>query len=193
MASVTDLTHHDVEAHHEHAHPTGWRRYLYSTNHKDIGTLYLVLAICAGVIGMLLSIAIRAELMFPGAHVFPVLSAILNGDGSADAGKNLYNVFFTSHALIMIFFMVMPAMMGGFGNWMVPLLIGAPDMAFPRMNNLSFWMLAASFLLVITSLFVEGSPGMKGFAGGWVLYPPFSSVVGTPGPAADFVILGMHV
>ena len=196
MTSVSDFTHaeaHDHDDHDAHGHPTGWRRFAYSTNHKDIGTLYLVFAICAGVLGMLLSIAIRAELMFPGGHVFPVLSAILNGDGSVDAGKNLYNVFFSSHALVMIFFMVMPAMMGGFGNWFVPLLIGAPDMAFPRMNNLSFWMLAASFVLLISSLFVEGSPGMKGFAGGWVLYPPFSSNAGSPGPAVDFVILSMHL
>ncbi len=196
MTSVSDFTHaeaHGHDDHDAHGHPTGWRRYAYSTNHKDIGTLYLVFAICAGVLGMLLSIAIRAELMFPGGHVFPVLSAILNGDGSVDAGKNLYNVFFSSHALVMIFFMVMPAMMGGFGNWFVPLQIGAPDMAFPRMNNLSFWMLSASFLLLISSLFVEGSPGMKGFAGGWVLYPPFSSNAGSPGPAVDFVILSMHL
>jgi cytochrome c oxidase subunit 1 len=196
MTSVSDFTHaeaHGHDDHDAHGHPTGWRRYAYSTNHKDIGTLYLVFAICAGLLGMLLSIAIRAELMFPGGHVFPFLSAILNGDGSVDAGKNLYNVFFSSHALVMIFFMVMPAMMGGFGNWMVPLLIGAPDMAFPRMNNLSFWMLAASFLLLITSLFVEGSPGMKGFGGGWVLYPPFSANAGAPGPAVDFVILSMHL
>ncbi len=142
---------------------------------------------------MLLSIAIRAELMFPGGHVFPVLSAILDGDGSHDAGKNLYNVFFTSHAVIMIFFMVMPAMMGGFGNWFVPLLIGAPDMAFPRLNNLSFWLLVAAFVMVMISLFVDGSPGFKGFGGGWVLYPPMASNVGTPGPAADFVILSFHL
>ena len=172
MASVTDLTHHDVEAHHEHGHPTGWRRYLYSTNHKDIGTLYLIFAICAGLIGTTISIVIRAELMQPGLHVFPIISAIMTGDGSLDAAKNEYNVFFSSHAIIMIFFMVMPAMMGGFGNWMVPLLIGAPDMAFPRLNNLSFWLLVASFTLLMCSLFAEGSPGMRGFGGGWVLYPP---------------------
>ncbi|MBV9908391.1 MAG: cbb3-type cytochrome c oxidase subunit I, partial [Hyphomicrobiales bacterium] len=196
MASVTDhLSHHDVEAHdhHEHAIPTGWKRYLYSTNHKDIGTLYLIFAICAGLIGTLLSVLIRAELMTPGIQVFPVISAIMTGDGSIDAAKNMYNVFFSSHALIMIFFMVMPAMMGGFGNWMVPLMIGAPDMAFPRLNNMSFWLLVSSFLLLMCSLFAEGSPGMHGFGGGWVLYPPMSGQVGTPGPAADFVILSMHL
>ena len=195
MASVTDFSHHDVDAHHEHEHhiPTGWRRYLYSTNHKDIGTLYLIFAIIAGLIGTLLSILIRAELMSPGVQVFPLISAVMTGDGSADAAKNMYNVFFSSHAIIMIFFMVMPAMMGGFGNWMVPLMIGAPDMAFPRLNNMSFWLLVASFLLLMCSLFAEGSPGMRGFGGGWVLYPPMSSQVGTPGPAADFVILSMHL
>src|SRR5208282_3740702 len=193
MASVSEFAHSEAEVHEEHGHPTGWRRYLFSTNHKDIGTLYLVLAICAGIIGMLLSIAIRAELMFPVAHVFPVLSAILDGDGSHDAGKNLYNVFFSAHAVIMIFFMVMPAMMGGFGNWFVPLMIGAPDMAFPRLNNLSFWLLVASFCMLVSSMFVEGSPGMNGFGGGWVLYPPFSSTMGTPGPAGDFIILSLHL
>src|SRR6201994_2604539 len=197
MASVTDLSHHDVEGHHDHDHehaiPTGWRRFLYSTNHKDIGTLYLIFAICAGLIGTLLSVLIRAELMSPGIQVFPWISAIMSGDGSADAAKNMYNVFFSSHAIIMIFFMVMPAMMGGFGNWMVPLMIGAPDMAFPRLNNMSFWLLVASFALALCSMFAEGSPGMRGFGGGWVLYPPMSSQVGTPGPAADFVILSMHL
>jgi cytochrome c oxidase subunit I len=199
MASVSEFTHAEAHAHdgHDdhggHSHPTGWRRFLLSTNHKDIGTLYLIFAIIAGLVGMVLSILIRAELMFPGIQVFPALSAIMDGDGSVDAAKNLYNMFFTSHAVIMIFFMVMPAMMGGFGNWFVPLMIGAPDMAFPRMNNLSFWLLPASFLLAIISMFVEGAAGMKGFAGGWVLYPPFASTVGTPGPAADFVILSMHI
>ena len=105
----------------------------------------------------------------------------------------MYNVFITAHGVIMIFFMVMPAMIGGFGNWFVPLMIGAPDMAFPRMNNISFWLLPASFLLLIISMFVEGSPGMHGFGGGWVLYPPFSSNAGTPGPAMDFVILSLHL
>ena len=180
-------------AHHDHGHPTGWRRYVFSTNHKDIGTLYLVFAVTAGLIGYLLSAMIRLELMNPGIGVFPTISAILAGDGSIDAAKNMYNVFITAHGVIMIFFMVMPALIGGFGNWFVPLMIGAPDMAFPRMNNISFWLLPAAFLLLILSMFVEGSPGMHGFGGGWVLYPPFSSKVGTPGPAMDFVILALHI
>jgi len=184
----------DAVAHHDdHGHPTGWRRYLFSTNHKDIGTLYLVFAVIAGLIGYTLSAMMRLELMNPGIQIFPTISAILAGDGSIDAAKNMYNVFITAHGVIMIFFMVMPALIGGFGNWFVPLLIGAPDMAFPRMNNISFWLLPASFLLLILSMFVEGSPGMHGFAGGWVLYPPFSSRVGTPGPAMDFVILSLHI
>ena len=195
MASVSGFTSSEVEAHldHGHGHPTGWRRFLFSTNHKDIGTLYLIFAVMGGLLGTALSVAVRSELMVPGIQIFPTISHILSGDGSIDAAKNMYNVFFTSHALVMIFFMVMPAMMGGFGNWFVPILIGAPDMAFPRLNNMSFWLLVASFSLLITSLFVEGSPGMKGFGGGWVLYPPFSSAVGAPGPSVDCVILSMHL
>ena len=187
------IVHGDDHADGDHGHPTGWRRYLYSTNHKDIGTLYLIFAVIAGLLGSALSGAVRLELMRPGIHIFPVISAILTGDGSIDAAKNMYNVFITAHGVIMIFFLVMPALIGGFGNWMVPLMIGAPDMAFPRMNNISFWLLPASFLLLLLSMFVEGSPGMHGFGGGWVLYPPFSSNAGTPGPAMDFVILSLHL
>ncbi len=190
---ATDAVIHDADhADDGHGHPTGWRRYMYSTNHKDIGTLYIVFAMIAGLIGSGLSGAMRLNLMFPGNHIFPWISLLLSGDGSADAGKNMYNVFTTAHGVIMIFFLVMPAMIGGFGNWFVPLMIGAPDMAFPRMNNISFWLLPASFLLLTISLFVEGS-GYHGFAGGWVLYPPFSSNAGSPGPAMDFVILSLHL
>ncbi|MGA3302495.1 MAG: cytochrome c oxidase subunit I [Methylovirgula sp.] len=191
--ATTATAHHDA-----HDHPTGWRRFLFSTNHKDIGTLYIVFALCAGVIGGALSIAMRMELQEPGLQIFPFLAQVLNGasgdpSAMAEYAKNLYNVFITAHGLIMIFFMVMPAMIGGFGNWFVPLMIGAPDMAFPRMNNISFWLLPASFALLVISLFMDGAAGMKGFAGGWVLYPPFSSLVGTPGPSMDFVILSIHL
>ncbi len=191
---ATQATPHASYGDDAHGHPTGWRRYMFSTNHKDIGTLYLIFAVIAGLIGSALSGAIRMQLAFPGGHyVFPAISAVLAGDSSPDAAKNMYNVFITAHGVIMIFFLVMPALIGGFGNWFVPLMIGAPDMAFPRMNNISFWLLPASILLLILSMFVEGSPGMHGFGGGWVLYPPFSSNAGTPGPAMDFVILSLHL
>ncbi|MDH3195544.1 MAG: cbb3-type cytochrome c oxidase subunit I, partial [Hyphomicrobiales bacterium] len=121
-------------AHDAHVHPTGWRRYVYSTNHKDIGTMYLVLAIIAGILGGLLSVFMRMELQEPGIQIFHGLAQMVYGidaDSALDGGKHMYNVFTTAHGLIMIFFMVMPALIGGFGNWFVPIMIGAPDMAFP--------------------------------------------------------------
>ncbi len=185
-------------AHDNHEHnPSGWKRYVYSTNHKDIGTMYLWFAIFSGLVGGFMSIMMRLELQEPGIQWFHGLAHMTYGIGDSaadavDAGKNMFNVFVTAHGLLMIFFMVMPAMIGGFGNWFVPLMIGAPDMAFPRMNNISFWLLPPALILLVMSMFVEGSSGSFGVGGGWTLYPPYSTS-GQPGPAVDFAILSMHI
>ena len=168
-----------------------WKRWVYSTNHKDIGTMYLIFAIFAGVIGGAMSGMIRLELAEPGLQVFNDSFKLF---GMLEMGdSHNYNVMVTMHGLIMIFFMVMPAMIGGFGNWFVPLQIGAPDMAFPRMNNISFWLLPAAFGLAFMSMFVGGPAGGEGFGGGWVLYPPLSGLTGHPGPAMDLLILSLHL
>ena len=194
MATAHAHDHHDGHHDGHHADPTGWRRYVYSTNHKDIGTMYLWFAIIAGVIGGLLSVLMRMELQQPGIQIFHGLANMVYGSdmSSLDSGKHMYNVFVTAHALLMIFFMVMPAMIGGFGNWFVPLMIGAPDMAFPRMNNISFWLLVPAVGLLLISMFVGGPDGLYGVGGGWTMYPPLSTT-GQPGPAVDFAILSLHL
>ena len=184
--------HHDDHAHDSDHKPGFFARWFMSTNHKDIGTLYLIFAITAGIIGGAISGMMRAELAAPGIQY---LGTFARWFGTAnpdfDQTLHLWNVLITAHGLIMVFFMVMPAMIGGFGNWFVPLMIGAPDMAFPRMNNISFWLLVAGFVSLMFSPFVPGGTG-NGAGIGWTGYPPLSTS-GSVGPAVDFAIFSLHL
>jgi len=173
MAATTHDHAHGHDDHH-HDHKPGFvARWLFSTNHKDIGTLYLIFAVVGGLIGGVLSIFMRMQLQFPGGTVIT-------------SGQTWNNVI-TAHGLLMIFFSVMPALIGGFGNWFIPLMVGAPDMAFPRLNNISFWLLPPALVMIIIGLILNES------GSGWTLYPPLSNQTYEPGMGMDFTLFALHL
>ncbi|MGE4314188.1 MAG: cytochrome c oxidase subunit I [Pseudobdellovibrionaceae bacterium] len=171
----TQAVSHDHD--HEHDHKPGFfTRWFMSTNHKDIGTLYIIFSILAGLVGGAFSMMMRLELQEPGLQFI------------APGNEQIWNVWITAHGLLMVFFVVMPGIIGGFGNWFVPIMIGAPDMAFPRLNNISFWLMVPSLALLIASAFVGDGAGT-----GWTIYPPLSSITGHPGMSVDMAIFSLHL
>nr|YP_005097939.1 cytochrome c oxidase subunit I [Oncicola luehei]AER42893.1 cytochrome c oxidase subunit 1 [Oncicola luehei] len=147
-------------------------RWVYSTNHKDIGIMYFIFSLWSGLMGVVMSLIIRLE---------------LGSVGSLLMDDHLYNVLVGSHAVMMIFFLAMPVMMGGFGNWLIPIMLGVGDMAFPRLNNFSFWLLPVSMAFMMMSLMMGGS------GSGWTIYPPLSSWVYSSGASVDLMVLALHV
>ncbi len=192
-APETFQAHGDDHAHDADHKPGFFARWFMSTNHKDIGTLYLIFAIFAGIIGGAVSGLMRMELADPGIQYLTAWATWFDGKpAEMNTALHLWNVLITAHGLIMVFFMVMPAMIGGFGNWFVPLMIGAPDMAFPRMNNISFWLTVAGFTSLMLSAFVPGDATGLGAGTGWTVYAPLSTS-GSVGPATDFAIFSLHL
>jgi cytochrome c oxidase subunit 1 len=172
MASSADAHGHDD--HHDHHTPGFVSRWFFSTNHKDIGTLYILFALAASIIGIGLSLLMRIELQQPGMQIF--------------ADGQVWNAYVSAHGLIMVFFVIMPALIGGFGNWFVPIMIGAPDMAFPRLNNISFWLLVPAILLLGSSMFVG-----QGAGAGWTIYTPLSDDQYQPGMSMDMALFALHL
>ncbi|HUF86970.1 MAG TPA: cytochrome c oxidase subunit 1 [Thermohalobaculum sp.] len=170
-----------VDAHEEYQ--GFFTRWFCSTNHKDIGTLYLITAFIVGLISISFTMYMRLELMDPGVQYMTLEDGSPNG--------HLWNVLVTGHGITMMFFVIIPAMFGGFGNYFMPLHIGAPDMAFPRLNNLSYWLYVAGASLGILSLVVPGGFGQTGTGVGWVLYAPLSTT--EAGMSMDFAIFAVHL
>src|SRR3954462_15886775 len=191
-ADALNLRPHEAhDAHHDADHKPGFFvRWFMSTNHKDIGTLYLIFAVTAGIIGGTISGLMRAVLASPGVQYLGTWANAFHHflgmpDATIDEAHHMWNVLVSAHGLIMVFFMVMPAMIGGFGNWFVPIMIGAPDMAFPRMNNISFWLLPPAFILLLGSSIVGGGVGT-----GWTIYPPLTV---QQGAGMDLAIFSLHI
>uniref|UniRef100_UPI0039B89AAB cbb3-type cytochrome c oxidase subunit I n=1 Tax=Albidovulum sp. TaxID=1872424 RepID=UPI0039B89AAB len=182
-----------VHGHGEHGQPGFFSRWFMSTNHKDIGILYLFTAGVVGLISVLFTVYMRMELMEPGVQYMCLEGARFMADPAAECTPNghLWNVLITYHGVLMMFFVVIPALFGGFGNYFMPLHIGAPDMAFPRMNNLSYWMFVAGTSLGVASLLAPGGNDQAGSGVGWVLYPPLST--SEAGWSMDLAIFAVHM
>ena len=181
-----------IHGHDHHDERGFFTRWFMSTNHKDIGILYLIVSALAGFISVAFTVYMRLELMNPGVQYMCQEGArlIASSDVCTPNG-HLWNVLITGHGILMMFFVVIPALFGGFGNYFMPLQIGAPDMAFPRMNNLSFWMYVAGTTLAVCSVLAPSEGGQHGAGVGWVLYPPLSVREG--GMAMDLAIFAVHV
>ena len=184
-AAAQDHAHHD--------RPGFFTRWFMSTNHKDIGILYIVTASLVGFVSVAFTVYMRMELMNPGVQFMCLEGASLAAQSVENCTPNghLWNVLVTAHGILMMFFVVIPALFGGFGNYFMPLHIGAPDMAFPRMNNLSYWMYVGGTTLAILSVISSGGNGQTGSGVGWVLYPPLS--VNEGGISMDFAIFAVHM